>query len=256
MGALTLRAAIRATGVACAALMLAGVGGLLADHGRGGHQPTTASPASGAPSTPGPGPAGASTTTTTAPAASPGSSSGGTDSATLGTDLLVANDLGGYYTALPASSRGHLAASGCLAPLGTPPAGSGRAVQYLRGPFQGQLPDINEQLTAYPTVGQASQAYTSLSHTLTSCTSTIVSLAGGGATGTLAPLTVPALGDEATTMQGPFQLGPLRGMATVAVVRASTTIIVFVYGDRTPPSLAILGSPQSTLRAAVGKASP
>jgi hypothetical protein len=258
----SLRAAIAASGAACAALLLAGVGGLVAESG--GRQPVAVThPA--APTTPGPGDTGStvpSTTATTVPAGvtgsggSGGTGPGATDQATLQTDLLVANDLGGYYTSIPADSHAHLAASGCLAPLGEPAPGASRAVTYLRGPFGPLLPDINEQLTSYPTVAQAQQVWSSLSRTLAGCTSTPLSLAGGQATATLAPATVPALGDQAAVAQGPFTLGAVRGSATVAVVRMTTTVLVFTYADKVPPSLAILGSPQSTLRAAVGKASP
>ena len=58
------------------------------------------------------------------------------------------------------------------------------------------------------------------------------------------------------TTQGPLRLGTLPGQLTVAVVRASTVVIVLVYADQVPASRAILGTPQSTVRAAVGKATP
>jgi hypothetical protein len=256
---LTLRTAIRVTGAACAALLLAGVGGAVADRGSSPPGVTSTAPGIPVPANRGPGDgsgtqgAGASTTTTTAPS---GDGVAATDQATLETDLLVANDLGGYYTSLPDDSAPRLAGSGCLAGLGLPPAGEVRAVQYLRGPFGQDLPDIDEQLTSYPTAARAAGAFATLDRVLTGCTSTSLAIAAGTATATLAPFAVAGLGDQAVTAQGPFHLGSLVGKVTVSVVRLSTTVVVFVFADRDPPSLAILGTPQSTLRAAVGKASP
>lgn len=256
VGVLSRRAAIRATAVACVALLLAGIGGAIADQG-GQHRVRASSPSTAPPTTLG-SEATSSTSATTGTTTSttvPAPAAGGRSSAALETDLLVPNDLGGYFTSSPPDSHGHLAASGCLAPLGTPAPGVGRAVQFLIGPSPGRLPNLNEQLTSYPTATQAGQAFASLSQTLRSCTSTVLSLAGGAATATFQPRAEPGIGDQITSTAGPFRLGTLAGITTASVVRVATTVIVLVYADRNPPSVPTLSVPGAALRAAVAKAS-
>ena len=174
--------AVRATGLACASLLLAGVGGVASIDSSSSSRPVSSSvrrpgrsadrPAATVPplsraTVP-------QTTTTTAP--SPPSTA--LDQATLEASLLVANDLGGYYTSIPADSAPRLASSGCLAPLGQPPAAKRQAVQYLRGPFGPDLPDIDEEVDAYATPAAAAAGFATLGAASAACTSTRIALAG------------------------------------------------------------------------------
>ena len=62
----------------------------------------------------------------------------------LRAQLLVADDLGGYYIPVPAESAKQLSGSGCLASLGRVPGAVHQVTTFLEGPYQGQLPIINE----------------------------------------------------------------------------------------------------------------
>ncbi|MDQ2728557.1 MAG: hypothetical protein M3Y91_11995 [Actinomycetota bacterium] len=245
-----MRAVIRVTFALCLALLLAGAGGLLA-------QGTKASGPASRPSTAsGPGPAtttgGRGTvpapTTTVPPVTVP-------SAMILEADLLVPNDLGGYYHPVPSESAQQWAGSGCLAPLGKPQGVARQAVQFLEGPYFGGLPLINEQLDAFGTVPAAASAYRSLAGALGSCPAPTVAVYANQVAVPLTPLTIPGIGDQAEAVHGTYHLHGRTEQLTVAVVRTGATIVVFAYADTTPVSNTILGDVTSTARAAVGKAS-
>lgn len=238
-----MQAVIRATFALCLALLLAGAGGLIA---RGS--------ASSGPPALGPAPDGTATTaggtapaTTTPPVTVP-------SDATLSANLLVPDDLGGYYHPVPSQSAPQWAGSGCLAPLGQPPAVARQAVQFLEGPYFGGLPLINEQLDAFATVPAAASAYRSLAATLGSCRAPTVAVYTNQVSVPLTPFPIPSLGDQDDAVQGTYHLHGRTEQLTVAVVRTSATIVVFAYADTVPASNAVLGDVTSTVRAAVGKA--
>lgn len=245
-----MRTVIRVTFALCLALLLAGVGGLIA-------QGTKASgPAARTSTAPRPGPtttaAGGGTvpapTTTVPPVMVP-------SAMILEANLLVPNDLGGYYHPVPSESAQQWAGSGCLAPLGKPQGVARQAVQFLEGPYFGGLPLINEQLDAFATVPAATSAYRSLAATLGSCPAPTVAVYTNQVSVPLTPFTIPGIGDQTETVHGTYHLHGRTEQLTIAVVRTAATIVVFAYADTMPVSNTILGDVTSTVRAAVGKAS-
>lgn len=241
-----MRVVVRILAAISAALLLAGAGGVIAEHmGSSGLSPRPSRMPTTATST--------APTTTGAPPVAPAVPS----EATLEAELIVPNDLGGYYTPMASASASQLVASGCLAGLSRPVGAAHLAVQYLRVlVYQGDLPFINEQISDFGDVRGATMVFSSLASSLRSCRSPAVSLPIGTATVALAPLAVADLGDQAQGAQGNFAEAGRNGQLTVAVVRAGTTIVVFEYGDARPPSNPILGTVMSTLRSTVGKALP
>lgn len=246
-----MRAFIRVIVFVCVALLIVDGGALVAQ------RPSSTGPV---PAT-GPGATTSAPTTSTvpgptAPPTTTGIASPVPSTFALEANLLIPNDLGGYYTPLPAESAMQLAASGCLAPLGHPAGVARNAVTYLRGPFSGSLPVINEQLNAFSSVSAAAEAFRALRTTIQACHAPTVAISGSSASVLLAPVSVPALGDESAVAQGPYHLAGRDGQVTVAVVRSGPSIVVFLYADAVPASNRILGDVISTLRAAVGKAAP
>ena len=246
-----MRAVIRVTFAVCLALLLAGAGGLIAQH----RHPSA--PATRTSTAPLPGPtttAGAGTgtvpapTTTSPPVTVPSAQ-------TLEANLIVPNDLGGYYHPVPTESAPQWAGSGCLAPLGQPQGTARQAVQFLEGPYFGGLPLINEQLDAFATVTAATSAYRALDATLGSCPAPTVAVYTNRVPVPLTPFPIPGLGDQADVVHGTYHLHGRTEQLTVAVVRTGATIVVFAYADTVPAANPILGDVTSTLRAAVGKAS-
>ncbi len=251
-----MRAVIRVTFALCLALFLAGIGGLVADHSNADH--SNASRPAGRTSTltfPGPATtagAGSGTvpapTTTSTPVTVPSAMN-------LDANLLVPNDLGGYYHPVPAESAKQFSASGCLAPLGQVPGVARQAVQFLEGPYFGGLPLINEQLDAFGTVSAATAAYRSLATTLAACPAPTVAVYTNPVSVPLTSFSIPEIGDQAEAVHGIYHLHGRTEQLTVTVVRTAATIVVFVYADTMPVSNTILGDVTSTVRAAVGKAS-
>jgi hypothetical protein len=235
------RAVIRGTFALCLALLLAGVGGLIARGSTSSGHPSGPAPAVTATTAGGTAPA------TTTPPVVP-------SAAALAANLLVPDDLGGYYHPVPSESAPQWAGSGCLAPLGQPPGMARQAVQFLEGPYFGGLPLINEQLDAFATLPAATSAYRALAATLGSCRAPTVAVYTNQVSVPLTPFPIPALGDQDDAVQGTYHLHGRTEQLTVAVVRTSATIVVFAYADTVPASNAILGDVTSTVRAAVGKA--
>lgn len=248
-----MRVVLRVTFALCVALLLAGAGGLIAHHPKGSGpvaRTSTASPpvpttAAGARS----GTAPAPTTTTTSPAVTVPSAQN------LEANLLVPNDLGGYYHPVPSESATQWSGSGCLAPLGQPSGVTRQAVQFLEGPYFGGLPLINEQLDAFPTVAAATFAYRALAATVASCPAPTVAVYTTSVAVPLTPFPIPALGDQAEAVHGTYHLHGRTEQLTVTVVRTAATVVVLAYADTLPVSNVILGDVTSTVRAAVGKAS-
>lgn len=249
-----MRAASRVIFALCLGLLLAGAGGLIAHNTEGpgpAHRTSTALPP-GPASTPGAGtvtvPPGATTTTISPPVTV-------LSAMNLEANLLVPNDLGGYYHPVPTESAKQWAGSGCLAPLGQPQGAARQAVQFLQGPYSGGLPLINEQLDAFSTLPAATAAYRSLASTLASCPAPAVAVYTNPVSVPLTSFPIPALGDQADAVQGTYRLHGRAEQLTVAVVRTAATIVVFAYAHTLPVSNPILGDVTSTVRAAVGKAS-
>ncbi|MDQ6840282.1 MAG: hypothetical protein M3137_18590 [Actinomycetota bacterium] len=248
-----MRNVIRLLFVVCLAVVAAGAGGLIADHTSapgpaGGRLRVTAPAPSHVPGSPPTTVSPPATATTLAPVTVP-------TAMNLEANLLVPNDLGGYYHPTPAESAPQLARSGCLAPLGHPAGTARQAVQFLEGPYFGGLPLINEQLDAFSSVDAASSAYRSLAASIGACTAPAVAVYTSSVRVALTPLTIPGLGDQDNAVHGTYRLHGRTEELTVAVVRTGSTIVVFAYADTMPVSNTILGDVSSTIRAAVGKAS-
>lgn len=246
-----MRAVIRVTFALCLALFLADAGGLVA------HRTKASGPAGRTSTVSVPGPkttAGAGTgtapapTTTSTPVTAPSAMN-------LEANLLVPNDLGGYYHPVPTESAKQFAASGCLAPLGQAHGVARQAVQFLEGPYFGGLPLINEQLDAFATTAAATAAYRSLAGTLAGCPAPTVAVYTNPVSVPLTSFSIPGIGDQAVAVQGTYRLHGRTEQLTVALVRIAATIVVFAYADTMPVSNTILGDVTSTVRAAVGKAS-
>lgn len=173
--------------------------------------------------------------------------------ATLEGDLIVPNDLGGYYQPVPADSGQQFAGSGCLAVLDRQPGVVRVAHQFLMGPYHGGLPIINESVSAYGRVSTAQQAYATVAAGLRSCPAPTVAIYGTGVVVPLVRVALNPLGDQAVGYRGGYQLHGHAEALTVALVRSGALIVVFVYADTVPESNPILGSVASTLSAVVGK---
>lgn len=227
-------------------VVLAGVGGLVAHQSGTSSSQPKATPAVPVPTT-------AGSLPVTPPTTPPTASQSVPSLATLQGDLIVANDLGGYYTPMPADSQQQLGASGCLAVLGQKRLVIHSAQQFLEGPYHGGLPLINETISAYGNVVFAKQAYTEVAAALRSCRAPTVSIYGNGVMVPLSPVALNPLGDQAIAYHGGYQLHGHAEELTVAVVRNGALIVVFVYADTVPQSNPALGSVDSTLAAVVGK---
>lgn len=241
-----MRAVIRVTFALCLALFLAGAGGLIAHHTKESGPASSTSTAAPA-TTAGPG-TGTAPTTTSPPVTVPSAMN-------LEANLLVPNDLGGYYRPMPTESPRQFAASGCLAPLAQPQGVARQAVQFLEGPYFGGLPLINEQLDAFATTAAATAAYRSLAATLAACPAPTVAVYTNPVSVPLTSFSIPGIGDQAVAVHGTYRLHGRTEQLTVSVVRTAATIMVFAYADTMPVSNTILGDVTSTVRAAVGKAS-
>lgn len=174
----------------------------------------------------------------------------------LRAQLLVADDLGGYYIPVPAESAKQLSGSGCLASLGRVPGAVHQVTTFLEGPYQGQLPIINEQLSALASPAVAADGYRAVTAALSACRAPVFSIYTTSVPVALGPLSIPALGDEAMAVQGTYSVQGRTERLTVVVARNGGTIVVLLYADAVPVSNVILGDVASTVRAAIGKAAP